>query len=49
ILSRVWGIDFEGDTRVVDTHIKKLRSKLGRESRHIRTVFGTGYRFEEEE
>ncbi|KAF6631666.1 response regulator transcription factor [Paenibacillus sp. EKM208P] len=49
ILNRVWGIDFEGDTRVVDTHIKKLRSKLGRESRHIRTVFGTGYRFEEEE
>lgn len=49
ILSRVWGIEFEGDSRVVDSHIKKLRSKLGYESRHIRTVIGTGYRFEDEE
>jgi DNA-binding response OmpR family regulator len=49
ILSRVWGIEFEGDSRVVDSHIKKLRSKLGYESRHIRTVIGTGYRFEVEE
>jgi two-component system, OmpR family, response regulator len=49
ILSRVWGIEFEGDSRVVDSHIKKLRSKLGYESRYIRTVIGTGYRFEDEE
>jgi DNA-binding response OmpR family regulator len=49
ILSRVWGIEFEGDSRVVDSHIKKLRSKLGYESRYIRTVIGTGYRFEVEE
>lgn len=49
ILSRVWGIEFEGDSRVVDSHIKKLRSKLGYESRFIRTVIGTGYRFEVEE
>ncbi|MGF7050519.1 DNA-binding response OmpR family regulator [Paenibacillus sp. DS2015] len=49
ILDRVWGADFEGDSRVVDTHIKKLRSKLGHESRYIRTVIGTGYRFEVEE
>ncbi|WP_340023448.1 response regulator transcription factor [Paenibacillus sp. FSL K6-1096] len=49
ILSRVWGIEFEGDSRVVDSHIKKLRSKLGYESRFIRTVVGTGYRFEDEE
>ncbi|WP_339316334.1 response regulator transcription factor [Paenibacillus sp. FSL R10-2734] len=48
ILSRIWGIDFEGDSRVVDSHIKKLRSKLGYESRFIRTVIGTGYMFEEE-
>ncbi|MFF2910572.1 response regulator transcription factor [Paenibacillus sp. NPDC057934] len=49
VLDRIWGLDFEGDSRVVDTHIKKLRSKLGTESRHIRTVIGTGYKFEEEE
>lgn len=49
ILDRVWGVNFDGDSRVVDTHIKKLRSKLEHESRHIRTVIGTGYRFEEEE
>ncbi|WP_339247513.1 response regulator transcription factor [Paenibacillus sp. FSL R10-2796] len=48
ILSRIWGIEFEGDSRVVDSHIKKLRSKLGYESRFIRTVIGTGYMFEEE-
>ncbi|ASA20148.1 response regulator transcription factor [Paenibacillus donghaensis] len=48
ILNRIWGIEFEGDSRVVDTHIKKLRSKLGYDSRHIRTVIGTGYKFEEE-
>ncbi|MFP7254958.1 DNA-binding response regulator [Virgibacillus sp. 7505] len=46
ILNHVWGIDFEGDNRVVDTHIKKLRAKLGDESHHIRTVIGTGYKFE---
>lgn len=46
ILNRVWGLEFEGDTRVVDSHIKKLRAKLGYESRHIRTVIGTGYQFE---
>lgn len=46
ILNRVWGLEFEGDTRVVDSHIKKLRAKLGYESRYIRTVVGTGYKFE---
>ncbi|WNS45333.1 response regulator transcription factor [Paenibacillus sp. MMS20-IR301] len=49
ILSRVWGIEFAGDSRVVDSHIKKLRSKLGYESRFIRTVIGTGYMFEDAE
>lgn len=48
ILNRVWGYDFDGDSRVVDTHIKKLRSKLGNEAKCIRTVIGTGYRFEAE-
>ncbi|WP_342436556.1 response regulator transcription factor [Paenibacillus sp. FSL L8-0436] len=48
ILTRIWGIEFEGDSRVVDSHIKKLRSKLGYESRYIRTVIGTGYIFEDE-
>lgn len=48
ILNQIWGMDFEGDSRVVDSHIKKLRSKLGFEARHIRTVIGTGYKFEEE-
>jgi two-component system, OmpR family, response regulator len=48
ILIRIWGIEFEGDSRVVDSHIKKLRSKLGYESRYIRTVIGTGYIFEDE-
>lgn len=47
ILQRVWDINYEGDPRVVDTHIKKLRSKLGPESGWIRTIVGTGYKFEE--
>ncbi|AYV68639.1 MULTISPECIES: response regulator transcription factor [Niallia] len=46
ILNHVWGFDFDGDSRVVDTHIKKLRAKLSFESHHIRTVIGTGYKFE---
>ncbi|MNI32213.1 Transcriptional regulatory protein SrrA [compost metagenome] len=48
IISRVWGLEFDGDNRVVDSHIKKLRSKLGYESHFIRTVIGTGYKFQEE-
>ncbi|MBE9917056.1 response regulator transcription factor [Paenibacillus donghaensis] len=48
IINRVWGFEFEGDTRVVDSHIKKLRAKLGHESRFIRTVIGTGYKFEQD-
>ena len=49
ILNHVWGLEFDGDIRVVDTHIKKLRAKLSRESHHIRTVIGTGYKFEGKE
>ncbi len=48
IIAKIWGIAFDGDSRVVDSHIKKLRGKLGYESRHIRTVVGSGYKFEEE-
>jgi DNA-binding response OmpR family regulator len=46
ILRKVWGYDFYGDSRAVDTHIKKLRSKLGRKSSCITTVIGSGYKFE---
>ncbi|GAA3404170.1 response regulator transcription factor [Paenibacillus hodogayensis] len=48
ILDALWGFDYFGDSRVVDTHIKKLRSKLGDEARHIRTVIRAGYKFEED-
>ena len=46
ILDAVWGIDYFGDTRVVDTHIKKIRKKLGTYAKYIHTVFGVGYKFE---
>jgi len=46
ILESVWGIDFDGGTRVVDNHIKKLRNKLGDFSQHIKTVIGHGYKIE---
>lgn len=45
LLELVWGYDFEGDTRTVDVHIKKLRKKLGWEDR-IKTVYKLGYRLE---
>ncbi len=48
ILSRVWGYDFDGDDRVVDTHIKNIRKALGKCAGYIKTVSGMGYRFEEE-
>lgn len=47
ILVKVWGYGFEGDTRVVDTHIKKIRKALGERAECIKTVIGTGYTFEE--
>lgn len=46
ILDAIWGFDFEGDLRTVDSHIKRLREKLGEKSYLISTVRGTGYRFE---
>lgn len=47
ILTRIWGYDFEGDTRVVDTHIKRIRASLGQEAKIIKTIFGVGYMIEE--
>lgn len=46
ILNAVWSYDYFGDTRTVDTHIKRLRLKLGEQNELIQTVRGVGYRFE---
>ncbi len=46
ILDNVWKYDYEGDARTVDTHIKKLRSKLGDAGEQIKTIRGIGYKFE---
>ncbi len=46
LLNRIWGYDFEGTTRTVDTHMKTLRQKLGGEGRHIVTLIRSGYKFE---
>lgn len=47
ILDNVWKYDYEGDARTVDTHVKKLRSKLGEAGEYIKTIRGIGYKFEE--
>ena len=47
LLNRIWGYDFEGTTRTVDTHIKTIRQKLGDEGKHIVTLIRSGYKFEE--
>lgn len=47
LLSKIWGYDYFGDLRTVDTHIKKLRAKLGDKSVHIKTLIKAGYKFEE--
>ena len=47
ILTRIWGYDFEGDSRVVDTHIKRIRKALGECSSQIKTVNGVGYSIRE--
>ncbi|MBQ8683423.1 MAG: response regulator transcription factor [Clostridia bacterium] len=46
ILNSVWRFDYDGDARTVDTHIKKLRSKLGEKGACIRTIRGIGYKYE---
>ena len=48
ILDKVWGYDYYGDLRTVDTHINRLRIKLNSKSDYVQTVRGYGYRFEEE-
>lgn len=47
LLSEIWGIDYTGESRTVDVHIKTLRQKLGESGRMIETVIGVGYRLEE--
>ena len=49
ILNSVWNYDYFGDARTIDTHVKKLRSKLGEKGEYIKTVWGMGYKFEVEE
>ena len=46
ILNNVWNYDYFGDARTIDTHVKKLRSKLGNKGDYIKTVWGMGYKFE---
>ncbi|MFV0528566.1 MAG: response regulator transcription factor [Lachnospiraceae bacterium] len=46
ILNSVWNYDYFGDARTIDTHVKKLRSKMGRQGSYIKTVWGLGYKFE---
>ncbi|MGX8686608.1 MAG: response regulator transcription factor, partial [bacterium] len=46
ILNNVWNYDYYGDARTIDTHVKKLRSKLGEKGDLIRTIWGMGYKFE---
>lgn len=46
ILDHVWNYDYFGDTRTIDTHVKKLRSKMGEKGDLIKTIWGMGYKFE---
>ena len=46
ILSSVWDYDYFGDARTIDTHVKKLRSKMGEYGDYIKTIWGMGYKFE---
>ena len=46
ILNNVWNYDYYGDSRTIDSHIKKIRHKLGKKGKHIETIRGIGYKFE---
>ena len=46
ILNNVWNYDYFGDARTIDTHVKKLRAKLGEKGEYIKTVWGMGYKFD---
>ena len=48
ILNNVWNYDYFGDARTIDTHVKKLRNKLGEKGAYIKTIWGMGYKFEAE-
>lgn len=48
ILNNVWNYDYFGDARTIDTHVKKLRSKMGKKGDSIKTIWGMGYKFEPE-
>ncbi len=49
ILNNVWNYDYFGDARTIDTHVKKLRNKLGEKGDMIKTIWGMGYKFEPQE
>ena len=46
ILNNVWNYDYYGDSRTIDSHIKKIRHKLGKRGKYIKTIRGVGYKFE---
>jgi len=48
ILNNVWNYDYFGDARTIDTHVKKLRNKMGEKGDYIKTIWGMGYKFETE-
>ena len=48
ILNNVWNYDYYGDSRTIDSHIKKIRHKLGKKGKYIKTIRGVGYKFETE-
>ncbi len=48
ILNHVWDYDYFGDARTIDTHVKKLRSKMGEKGNYIKTIWGMGYKFDPE-
>ena len=48
-LNHVWNYDYFGDARTIDTHVKKLRAKIGEKGDYIKTIWGMGYKFEAEE
>ena len=45
ILNNVWNYDYFGDARTIDTHVKKLRAKIGEKGEYIKTIWGVGYKF----
>lgn len=46
LMERIWGIDYEGESRTLDMHIRSLRKKIGEEKKYITTIRGVGYRYE---